>query len=249
MNGNLFDPLSVGRGVTAWRRRAIARFAPAGSAAEASPVAKEKADMNAASHIPKTILAGAARASLRSVAVVLLLALALSRVALPAAAGGCGACDDDGDGLTNEQEVSFGTNPYSADTDHDGLTDPVEIKEGTNPNLGDTDQDGVDDDLEIYYGSDPLTPDDNYSPLPDLGVQQLIDSDGDGLWDVDEQNTYGTNPYEWDTDGDGLSDRQEITETATDPNLYDTDGDGMGDGSDDHPLVPYGEPLGSTTQG
>ena len=42
--------------------------------------------------------------------------------------------DQDGDGLTNGEELSGGTNPYQRDSDGDGVNDPVEIADGTNPN-------------------------------------------------------------------------------------------------------------------
>lgn len=41
--------------------------------------------------------------------------------------------DSDGDGLTNQQEYTAGTNPNNADTDGDGLSDRVEIEQGSNP--------------------------------------------------------------------------------------------------------------------
>ena len=36
------------------------------------------------------------------------------------------------------------------------------------------------------------------------------DTDGDGLWDYDELNFYGTSPYLEDSDSDGFSDKEEI---------------------------------------
>ncbi|NBS50643.1 MAG: DUF5011 domain-containing protein [Verrucomicrobia bacterium] len=39
--------------------------------------------------------------------------------------------DEDGDGLTNGQELTLGTDPYKKDTDGDGVNDPVEIADGT----------------------------------------------------------------------------------------------------------------------
>jgi len=41
--------------------------------------------------------------------------------------------DDDGDGLSNADELTFGTNPFLADTDGDGWTDGQEREEGTDP--------------------------------------------------------------------------------------------------------------------
>jgi hypothetical protein len=105
----------------------------------------------------------------------------------PVGAAGCGNSDADGDGLTCYEEYTiYGTDDYSFDTDGDG----------------------VNDGLEVYYGSDPLVAD--YAPEPDRGVQQLLDSDGDGLWDVDERDYYGTDMDNYDTDFDGVDDGSEI---------------------------------------
>ena len=43
------------------------------------------------------------------------------------------AGDEDGDGLTNAQELTLGTNPYQKDSDNDGVNDALEIADGTNP--------------------------------------------------------------------------------------------------------------------
>ncbi len=47
--------------------------------------------------------------------------------------------------------------------------------------------------------------------------QSLKDSDGDGLLDYEEVNTYHTSPYLEDSDSDGIPDNQEIMQ-GTDPN-------------------------------
>ncbi len=66
---------------------------------------------------------------------------------------------------------------------------------------------------------------------------QPTDSDGDGLYDVDETNVYGTNPSAYDSDGDGSSDGEEVY-YGTDPlgaggstgtAGLDSDGDGLYD--------------------
>ena len=44
--------------------------------------------------------------------------------------------DDDGDGLTNEEEAALGTDPGAADTDGDGVPDADEFTRGTDPTQG-----------------------------------------------------------------------------------------------------------------
>lgn len=41
--------------------------------------------------------------------------------------------DSDQDGLTDEEEKTYGTDPYKADSDEDGYSDGVEVKNGYNP--------------------------------------------------------------------------------------------------------------------
>ncbi len=41
--------------------------------------------------------------------------------------------DSDGDNLSNEEELSYGTDPYNSDTDGDGYTDFIEINSGYDP--------------------------------------------------------------------------------------------------------------------
>lgn len=47
-------------------------------------------------------------------------------------------------------------------------------------------------------------------------IDPELDTDGDGLKDIDEVERYGTNPNVADTDGDGFDDRDEIVEKAFD---------------------------------
>jgi len=58
-----------------------------------------------------------------------------------------------------------------------------------------------------------------------------IDSDNDGLTDVEEKAA-GTNPNVIDTDNDGLSDYEEVKIYHTNPLVADTDGDGYLDGAE-----------------
>lgn len=65
-----------------------------------------------------------------------------------------------------------------------------------------------------------------------LAPQPTDDSDGDGLTNGAEENTYGTNPFVVDSDGDGLTDGDEVNTYGTDPLSLDTDGDGVSDGAE-----------------
>jgi Tol biopolymer transport system component/uncharacterized membrane protein len=136
-------------------------------------------------------------------------------VANQTAAAMAGQQDTDGDGLTNQQEAGYGTDPNNADTDRDGLLDGQEVlRTGTNPLLPDTDGDGLTDGDEAKRGTNPLNP----------------DSDGDALRDGDEVRI-GTNPLKQDTDGDGLIDSAEPG-PCPNPLNPDSDADGIIDGRD-----------------
>jgi hypothetical protein len=126
--------------------------------------------------------------------------------------------DPDNDGLTNDEEEYYGTDPYNADTDEDGFTDGEEVNAGT----------------------DPLDPND----YP--GV--VVDTDGDGIPDEWEEEHFGcttcSDPND-DPDGDGLTNLEEYR-YDTDPNNIDTDEDGFTDGEEilagTDPLDPYDYP-------
>ena len=126
--------------------------------------------------------------------------------------------DDDGDGLTNAQEIAAGSDPLIVDTDGDGLTDYEEVMTWhTDPTRPDTDTDGLSDFEEVnIHHTDPLK----------------ADSDGDGLKDGEEVNTHHTDPREKDTDKDGLLDGWEI-KYGLNPLLADTGGTGVPDGDKD----------------
>jgi hypothetical protein len=55
------------------------------------------------------------------------------------------------------------------------------------------------------------------------------DTDGDTLLDGQEVRVYGTFPFSWDTEGDGLGDYHEVMETLTNPRANDSDGDPWSD--------------------
>jgi len=71
------------------------------------------------------------------------------------------AQDLDGDGLTNQEEEMWGTDPIKKDTDGDTLTDGEEVAMGISPTSKDTDGDGIQDNVDPDPGQLP-TP----TPLP-----------------------------------------------------------------------------------
>ncbi|HLF88279.1 MAG TPA: hypothetical protein VI451_04990 [Anaerolineales bacterium] len=136
--------------------------------------------------------------------------------------------DSDGDGLTNDQEAEFGTDPLLADTDNDGLFDGVEIAGMTNPLNPDTDGDTLTDGDEVQRGTDPRSQDTDTDSLSDGQEIQL-----------------GTNPLNPDSDADGLSDGSE-TPPCPDPLNPDSDNDGLIDGQDFEPCDPNNPSLTET---
>jgi hypothetical protein len=84
------------------------------------------------------------------------------------------------------------------------------------PLPGDSDGDGVSDECEELAGTDPFDPYDFLDPN--------LDSDNDGITDLEEICEYGTNPGYYDSDGDGLPDGWEL-QYGLDPHNPDTDGD------------------------
>ena len=77
--------------------------------------------------------------------------------------------DEDGDGLTMEEEIKNGTDPKKIDTDSDGLTDKEEINIWkSNPLLADTDSDGFSDGAEVKSNYSPIGPGRIYPEKPKI---------------------------------------------------------------------------------
>ncbi len=138
------------------------------------------------------------------------------------------------------------TDPTNPDSDRDGLLDGRDafgrgedlnlngIWEGdteTDPTKLDTDGGGESDGSESRAGRNPL-----YGHADD-DIADLLDTDGDGIADEDEDKTYASqfpcldsgNP---DSDGDSILDGVELL-SGTNPCKADTDGDGLMDGEED----------------
>lgn len=140
-------------------------------------------------------------------------------VSVPAVA----SSDNDGDGLTNSQELQLGTDPDNPDTDGDGATDSEEVMifhtdplaARTEPELAagtaiaDADNDGISDIVETIADQDG----------DGVPSQFDLDSDNDGIADIIESG------HE-DSDGDGERDSTDtpIIDSALDLPDYDRDG-------------------------
>ncbi len=153
------------------------------------------------------------------------LVVSLFVVVTALAANGChyygddGWCDSDGDGVSDDDELDAGTDPFdscSCDADEDGELDPP--FEGCGP---------------VSEGEGEV-PAEGEGEVPAEGEGEAVDSDGDGLTD-DYEDGRGTDPNDADSDGDGDSDGAEVDcqSSPLDPFLHcpitDTDGDGYAD--------------------
>jgi TolB protein len=160
-----------------------------------------------------------------------------------------GGQDTDGDGLTDTEESSLGTDPLVADSDLDELLDGEEVETyQTDPLLADTDADGLPDGEEVQdHETDPRNPDTDADLLNDGDEierdtdPQVADSDQDGLGDGVEVNI-GSDPRQQDSDRDGLLDGQE-NQTCPRPLTPDSDSDGIIDGTDRDPCNPANPAL------
>ncbi|CAA0111340.1 Glutamyl-tRNA(Gln) amidotransferase subunit A [Zhongshania aliphaticivorans] len=160
--------------------------------------------------------------------------------------------DDDGDGLSDADEQTAGTDPLNTDSDNDGVsdsqdafpTDPTESSDTDSDGTGDnsdtfpedpseskdTDADGVGDNADAFPNDSGETTD---TDGDGVGNNSDEDDDGDGLSDTDEQSN-GTDPLNTDSDNDGVSDNQDAFPNNASESA-DTDGDGVGDNSDAFP--------------
>ncbi|QQR55204.1 hypothetical protein IPG41_01420 [Candidatus Peregrinibacteria bacterium] len=134
--------------------------------------------------------------------------------------------DNDGDGLTNGEEIQYGSNPLVTDTDEDGEDDIHEIfVKGTDPAHYDSDHDGLADTLDAEPQNfntfeNRVSEEEISAHVTEEGISTplgMTDSDEDGLADLFELYL-STDPLQKDSDDDGLSDGDEWTQYGTDPN-------------------------------
>ena len=134
------------------------------------------------------------------------------------------ACDedDDGDGLTDDEERAAHTDPLDADTDDDGVLDGEDnCPTIVNPDQMNSDDDDDGDACDSDWDNDGwLNAEDNCPWLfnPDQG----LDTDDDGLGDECDE----------DDDDDGLVDLEDNCPLVSNPDQSDSDDDGIGDACD-----------------
>ena len=136
--------------------------------------------------------------------------------------------DDDGDGLSDIDELNLGTDPLLSDTDSDGTDDDQDAFPNDASEDADSDSDGVGDNADVFPNDPSETQDsdgdgvgDNSDAFPG-NPNETLDTDSDGIG----------NNADSDDDGDGVNDAQDAfpldaSETA------DTDADGIGNNADE----------------
>lgn len=126
--------------------------------------------------------------------------------------------DSDNDGLSDEEELKYNTDPNNKDTDNDGYTDYEEIQSGYNP-LQRPQEEEKEDSLEISGDSAvvPTSPD----PIASKHVFFVHHSTGEIYWNggledsLSDHNYIGYAPW-WD----GPTDPQDFYNEFTDPDKW-----------------------------
>ena len=108
--------------------------------------------------------------------------------------------DSDSDGLSDYEELLFGTNSNKADSDGDGLSDSAEVRtHGSNPLTTDTDGDGYSDGIEVARDGNPNNR--SVSPTGALAVFPAVDVEFYTLNGVKYQLEVSIDMVSWSAQG------------------------------------------------
>ena len=129
--------------------------------------------------------------------------------------------DDDGDGVSDENDDLPLDDSETLDTDGDGVGNNADAFPLDAAETIDTDSDGTGNNADTDDDNDTVLDADDAFPLD---ATETTDTDGDGLG----------NNSDPDDDGDGVSDENDDL-PLDDSETLDTDGDGVGDNSDPFP--------------
>ncbi len=146
--------------------------------------------------------------------------------------------DDDGDGLSDVQELAIGTSRTLADTDMDGLGDAFEhydpLLSPTDPDYDDDgDLDGADN-CRFVANANQADPDEDLigdacDNCASFDNPSQSDADFDGRGDACDLCALVPDPLQGDFDTDGVGDACDNCPTLANPAQADTDMDGIGD--------------------
>ncbi len=137
------------------------------------------------------------------------------------------AADGDGDGLSNNAEAYWGTNPSLADTDADGTQDgPDNCRVVANASQANSDGDA--------FGN-------GCDNCPSITNAAQTDGEGDGVGDPCDNCPTTSNSAQTNDDSDTLGNACDNCPTVTNAAQTDTDSDGAGDGCDNCPTSNPGQ--------
>ena len=134
--------------------------------------------------------------------------------------------DDDGDGVSDIDEILNGTDPLTVDTDGDGVSDNEDALPNDSSETVDSDLDGIGNNADTDDDGDSVLDVDDAFPLD---ATETLDTDSDGIGNNSDNCIFEANADQRDMDAD----------TQGDACDSDIDGDNYFNWEDACPLDPY----------